>query len=125
MTVAHGEAMTEALVAFGVPAWTDETSMVVLSDRLLELGMRPAHAYVRLPEAQTRDAALYQLECETRRRILEYLGAQMIPPARLELHVTGRLPDVAFIVFKLEGVTLTNRVEVVPGVLEQPRLLRA
>lgn len=117
------------LTALAKSAWTDKASMAVLSDRFLELGMRrrPTARSVTVPDEHAeRDEALYHLECEVRMWILEYFGTRMIPPAALELRVTGKWPDVVFVVHRSGPPgSDTPRVEVVPGVFEQPRLLRA
>lgn len=119
---------SDPVLALATSAWTDVESMVILSDHLLETGMVRSASRIDGGDwgFSDRDSGLFDLECRTRQWILDYFGPRMIPSSKLELRVTGEWPNILFIARShVVGLPLGMRVEVVPGVFEQPRLLRA
>lgn len=118
-------------------AWIDAVAMNVLVDRLLEDGHIVAVDAASMDASHPRslrngfssehtlkDDALYLLECAAREWILKAHDAQ------LELRVTGGWPEILFVVYRNYGLdgwdaTLSERIEFVPGVKRQPRLLRS
>lgn len=109
------------LCKLGHEAWTDDASMQVLIDTLLERGLireqSPAEGF------DGPDDALYLLEAAAREWAVDLY-------ADFELRITGAYPDVDFIVWRnslkhAQDATLHQRVEFRPGVWAQPRLLRS
>jgi hypothetical protein len=118
-------------VKLALAAWTDESSMIVLSDHLLEIGVispdvlnaqEPWWLAIRHSTVVEHDSYLYQLECAVREMILVYLGTRSIPATTLKLRPVDRWPDVYFIAYEEDKPEDVK--EIVPGVLRQPRLLR-
>jgi hypothetical protein len=123
--LARINAIDPSLRKLALESWSDADSMQVFVDRLLvEVAIAPAPSealFVKGPDHDPRDSALFDLEVRAREWTLKLFTDPF------SLRQTGRWPNVVFVVHRRDDTyddgTVHDRVKFL-DVLKQPRLLR-
>ena len=123
---------TPELADLAQQAWSQADEMQVLADELLARGLvqqltveeNADRCSWYADDLPRRDCAFLWLESDVRDWILSQI--KTTPP--LELRVTGRFPDILYVVYRqnttIRGATFRGERFELFGVVEQPRLLR-